>query len=126
MAAHLGYSFKSEQTVLDVILDRLPVTLSLAFGSMVLWLAIGVPIGIQAALRPRSVWDRAATGFALSGASTPVFLIGITLLYVFYFKLRLLPPAAYTPLTENPVAWAQACSSPGSRWRSVWPPSTPA
>jgi peptide/nickel transport system permease protein len=83
------------------------VTLSLAFGSMVLWLAIGVPIDMQATLRPRSVWDRAATVFALSGASAPVFLVGITLLYVFYFKLGLLPPPAYTPLIENPVAWAQ-------------------
>jgi peptide/nickel transport system permease protein len=46
----------------------------------------------RASLRHRSRW---------------VFLIGITLLYVFYFKLRLLPPPAYTPLTENPVAWAQ-------------------
>src|SRR6266508_361534 len=73
---NLGYSFKTEQPVLDIILDRLPVTLSLAFGSVVLWLAIGVPIGIQAALRPRSVWDRAATVFVLSGASAPVFLVG--------------------------------------------------
>ena len=104
---NLGYSFKNQEPVLDIILDRLPVTLSLAIGSAVLWLLIGIPLGIQAALKPGSFRDRAATVFALLGASAPVFLVGVTLLYFFYFKLRIFPAPRYTPFTDNPLKWAQ-------------------
>jgi peptide/nickel transport system permease protein len=104
---NLGYSFKHEEPVLDIILDRLPVTLSLAFGSAVLWLLIGIPLGILAGLRPHSIQDRAATVFALLGASTPVFLAGLLLLYFLSFKLRIFPAPRYTPLTEHPIKWAQ-------------------
>ena len=104
---NLGYSFKTEEPVLEIIADRLPVTLSLAFGSVVLWLLIGIPVGMQAALSPRSIRDRVTTFFVLLGASAPVFLVGMTLLYVFSFKLDIFPAPGYTPLTENPIAWAQ-------------------
>jgi peptide/nickel transport system permease protein len=104
---NLGYSFKNQEPVLDIILDRLPVSMSLAIGSAVLWLLIGIPLGIQAALKPGGFRDRAATVFALLGASAPVFLVGVTLLYFFYFKLRIFPAPRYTPFTDNPLKWAQ-------------------
>jgi peptide/nickel transport system permease protein len=104
---NLGYSFKYEEPVLDIIIDRLPVTLSLAVGSAVLWLLIGIPLGVWAAFRPRGVGDRVATLFVLFGASAPVFLVGVTLLYSLYFRLHILPAPTYTPLTENPIRWAQ-------------------
>jgi peptide/nickel transport system permease protein len=104
---NLGYSFKNQEPVLDIILDRLPVSMSLAIGSAVLWLLIGIPLGIQAALKPGSFRDRAATGFALLGASAPVFLVGVTLLYFLYFKLRIFPAPRYTPFADNPLKWAQ-------------------
>ncbi len=85
---------------------RLPVTASLAIGSAFFWLLIGIPIGIQAALRPRSLRDRAAMGFALFGVSAPVFLLGIGLLYIFYFKLHWAPAPSYIPITQNPLQWA--------------------
>jgi len=103
---NLGYSFRNEQPVLDTILDRLPVTASLAIGAAFFWLIIGIPIGILAALRPRSLRDRAAMGFALFGVSMPVFLLGIGLLYIFYFKLRWAPAPSYVPFWENPLSWA--------------------
>lgn len=103
---NLGYSFRNSEPVLDTILDRLPVTASLAFGAAFFWLIIGIPIGIQAALRPRSLRDRAAMGFALFGVSMPVFLLGIGLLYVFYFKLQWAPAPSYVPFTQNPLSWA--------------------
>jgi peptide/nickel transport system permease protein len=104
---NLGYSFKNQEPVLSIILDRLPVTISLAIGSAVLWLLIGIPLGIQAALKPGSFRDRAATIFALVGASAPVFLVGVTLLYFLYFKFRIFPAPKYTPFTDNPLLWAQ-------------------
>jgi peptide/nickel transport system permease protein len=104
---NLGYSFKNQEPVLNIILDRLPVSMSLAIGSAVLWLLIGIPLGIQAALKPGSLRDRASTVFALLGASAPVFLVGVTLLYFFYFKFRIFPAPRYVPFTDNPLKWAQ-------------------
>ena len=103
---NLGYWFDQEP-VLNIILDRLPSVISLAIGSAMLWLLIGIPLGIMAALKPGSFRDRAATTFALFGASAPVFLVGVTLLYFLYFKLRIFPVPKYTPFTESPLLWAQ-------------------
>jgi len=103
---NLGYSFRNQEPVLDTILDRLPVTASLAFGGCALWLLLGFSTGIQAALRPRSLRDRAAMGFALFGVSVPIFLLGIGLLYIFYFKLRWSPAPSYVPFAKNPLQWA--------------------
>lgn len=102
---NLGYSFKNQEPVLDTILDRLPVTASLVAGAAVLWLLLGIPIGIQAALVPRSLRDRLAMLFALVGVSMPAFLLGLGLIYVLYFRLRLLPAPGYVPLTSDPVGW---------------------
>jgi peptide/nickel transport system permease protein len=103
---NLGWSFRNQEPVLNTILDRLPVTASLTIGSAFFWLLIGIPIGVQAALRPRSLRDRAAMGFALFGVSVPVFLVGIGLLYIFYFKLGWAPAPKYVPFGQNPLQWA--------------------
>jgi len=57
---NLGYSFRNDEPVLHTILDRLPVTASLALGGCVLWLLLSFSTGILAALRPRSLYDRVA------------------------------------------------------------------
>jgi peptide/nickel transport system permease protein len=103
---NLGYSFQNNEPVLQTILDRLPVTASLALGGCVLWLLLGFSTGILAALRPRSRYDRAAMALAVLGVSTPVFVTGLGLLYVFYFKLGWVPTPGYVPLSEDPLAWA--------------------
>jgi peptide/nickel transport system permease protein len=103
---NLGYSFRNSEPVLDTILDRVPVTASLAFGACVLWLLLGFATGILAALRPRSLRDRAAMGLALLGVSAPVFITGLALLYVFYFKLGWVPAPGYVPISHDPLAWA--------------------
>jgi peptide/nickel transport system permease protein len=103
---NLGYSFRNNEPVLPTILDRLPVTASLAFGGCVLWLLLGFSTGILAAMRPRSLYDRAAMGLALFGVSAPVFITGLGLLYVFYFKLGWVPAPGYVPLSRDPLAWA--------------------
>jgi peptide/nickel transport system permease protein len=103
---NLGYSFRNEEPVLQTILDRVPVTASLALGGCVLWLLLGFSTGILAALRPRSLADRAATGLAVLGVSMPVFVTGLGLLYVFYFKLGWAPAPGYVPISEDPMAWA--------------------
>ena len=89
------YSWSNRVEVRDEIARAFPVTLVLTAGAMILWLIIGIPIGIVSALRRRSIADRSAMTFALLGVSFPTFLLGLLLLYVFYYKLRWAPPSGF-------------------------------
>jgi peptide/nickel transport system permease protein len=100
----LGFSFSTRSELKPVILDRLWVTAQLAIGAAIVWLMIGIPIGILSALRPRSIFDRLAMGFALFGVSAPVFFVGPVALYIFWFKLQWLPGTGYVPITEDGVS----------------------
>jgi peptide/nickel transport system permease protein len=91
----LGFSFKTRSALKPIMLSRLWITIQLAFGAAILWLLMGIPIGILSALRPRSFFDRMAMGFALVGVSAPVFFIGPLALYLFWFKLGWLPGSGY-------------------------------
>jgi peptide/nickel transport system permease protein len=108
----LGYSFYNSEPVTTLIADRLPVTVSLTLGAAVVWLLLGVGSGVASARHPRSLLDRGATLFVLTGLSMPTFLVGLLLLYVLFFRLHLLgvgffPGGGYVPLTQNPLGWAQ-------------------
>ena len=81
------------------------MTLQLAIGAAILWLAIGIPIGILSALKRRTFADRAAMGFALVGVSAPVFWLGLVSLYIFWQQLGWLPGTGYVPFTESPTDW---------------------
>ncbi|MGF2950080.1 ABC transporter permease [Microbacterium alcoholitolerans] len=107
----LGYSYRSNLPVADLVLARIPATMSLVFGAVVVWLAIGIPIGLASAKRPGSVRDRLGQGFALVGISFPTFVLGMLALYLLYFLptrfgVILFPPSGYVPLTQDPLQWA--------------------
>jgi peptide/nickel transport system permease protein len=107
-----GYSYTNAEPVTSLISNGLPVTASLVIGGAVLWLFMGVGIGVLAATRPRSVIDRTATGFSLLFYSMPTFLLGEVLLLLFFFRMHLIgidlfPGAGYTSLLEDPVEWAR-------------------
>ena len=109
---NLGYSYINSEPVTTLIGQALPVTASLVVGGAVIWLLLGLGSGVLAATRPRSVVDRATTGFALFFYSMPTFLLGELLLLVLFFRLHLLhidifPGAGYVPLTQSPVQWAR-------------------
>ncbi len=87
------FSYRNQTSVKEQILGRLPVTIALTIGASLLWLAIGIPIGIISAIRRGSLLDRAAMIFALIGVSAPIFWLGLVLLYVFHFWLGWLPTA---------------------------------
>src|SRR3984885_9902265 len=70
---NFGYSFYTGASVLSLITNRLPATLSLAVGAAIIWLAMGIPIGILSAVRSGSFLDRTAMGIALVFVSMPVF-----------------------------------------------------
>jgi peptide/nickel transport system permease protein len=107
----LGYSYYSHQPVTTLLGQALPVTASLALGAALIWLVMGVLIGVLSATRPRSLLDRGATLFALAGLSFPTFVLGLLLLFVFFYQLHLasvdlFPGGGYVPLTTNPGEWA--------------------
>ncbi len=103
----LGYSFLTQNPVLPDLLDRLPVTLSLAAGAAVLWLFGGVATGVVSALKRGSPLDRASMGIALAGVSLPIFFTGLLSLTIFSYGLKWTAGGgSYTPLLENPAAWA--------------------
>ena len=63
----------------------------LTMGAAVVWLLIGIPIGVVSAIRRRSIFDRSGMIFALLGVSLPVFWLAYVFLYIFWFKLHLVP-----------------------------------
>jgi peptide/nickel transport system permease protein len=103
----LGYSFKTEEAVWPKLLDRLPVTASLAFGAAILWLVGGMSVGILSALRRRTFFDRAAMMIALAGVSLPVYFTGLLARRVFEYDLGWFPNVHYSALLDNPFLWAR-------------------
>src|SRR5438874_4288890 len=85
------FSWSNFEPVKTEIFSRLPVTLVLAVGAGVIWLLIGIPIGIVSAIKQRTVADRAGMLFALFGVSAPVFWLAYVLLFIFWFKLHIAP-----------------------------------
>ncbi|MGN6035431.1 ABC transporter permease [Brevibacterium casei] len=101
-----GYSFRLRDSVTALILDRLPVTLSLTLGAAVLWAIGGIAAGLLAALKRGTFTDSAVMGAAITGISAPTYLLGLLGVLLFGFVLNVLPIGGYVPLTENPALWA--------------------
>jgi peptide/nickel transport system permease protein len=117
----LGESFLTQEPVTTIVARGLPVTSSLALGSSVLWLAIGVTAGVVAATKRRTGTDRAITTIALGFYSMPMFLLGQLLLFFLFFQLYLagfefFPPGSYVAFTDSPVQWARFLILP---WLSI-------
>ncbi len=94
------FSYNNFVPVKEQVFQRLPVTVVLAVGGSVVWVLIGLPIGVMSAIRPRSARDRAGMLFALFGVSAPVFWLGYIMLYIFWFTLGWLPGSTL-PIDET-------------------------
>ncbi|HEY0832289.1 MAG TPA: ABC transporter permease [Azospirillum sp.] len=108
LTGDLGESMRLKAPVLDLILQKLPVTLQLAVMAMAFALVIGVGTGIVSALRKGSAWDAAANAVALWGISTPTFWLGILLIYLFAVRLGWLPASGYVSPAED---WRQSLAT---------------
>jgi len=97
----LGESVRSQQPVLGLILQKLPVTAELALLAMTVALCIGIPAGIVSAIGRGSAWDYAANAFALWGLSTPNFWLGILMILLFSVQLGWLPASGYVSPFED-------------------------
>jgi peptide/nickel transport system permease protein len=96
-----GRSFRTGQTVLQAVTERLPVSLELMILAEIIGLAVGVPLAIACAVRAGSGFDRFMTGSAFGMLSVPPFLSAILLIYLFAVELRWLPATGYIPFGED-------------------------
>jgi peptide/nickel transport system permease protein len=101
LSGDLGESLRIKVPVLELIEQKLPVTLQLGSMALVIALLIGIPAGIVSAVKKGTVWDYGANLFALWGISTPNFWLGIMLIFLFSIKLGWLPASGFVPLSEN-------------------------
>jgi peptide/nickel transport system permease protein len=99
----LGRSFRTGQTVLQALAERLPVSFELMLFAQIIALAIGVPLAIVCAARSGGPFDRFMTGTAFAMLSVPAFLSAILLIYLFAVELHWLPATGYVPFTEDPI-----------------------
>jgi ABC-type dipeptide/oligopeptide/nickel transport systems, permease components len=100
----LGRSFRTGQTVLQAVAERIPVSLQLMLMAEFIGLLIGVPVAIACAARAGGAFDRFMTGSAFAMLSMPSFLTAILLIYLFAVELHWLPATGYVPFTEEPLA----------------------
>jgi peptide/nickel transport system permease protein len=113
-----GRSFVTNRDVLPQILENLPATISLTVGGVVVWLTVGLSIGILSAVRHRSKFDRISIGLSLVAVSAPVYWLGLVALYLFapdggVFGLSFLGgQGSYAPISEDFVQWFQSLVLP--------------
>lgn len=99
----LGISLRTNLPVLTLVGQKLPVTIQLAIMSMIFAFAIGIPMGILAAVKKNTVLDYVANVVALSGLSIPNFWLGIMLILLISVNLGWLPASGYRPFFDDPL-----------------------
>jgi peptide/nickel transport system permease protein len=106
---NLGYSYYSNASVKSLIAERLPATVSLAVGAVVIWLVSGLVVGTISAVRRRTLLDRAAMGTALVFISAPEYWLALIALFLFASdigKLKIFPGAgSYVGISSDPGKW---------------------
>jgi len=108
----LGQSYLLNRSVTDAVLERLPVTLSLAGLALVLTVLLGMLLGILAAIRHNTWGDQGAMSLALLGLSLPDFWFGLVLIFFFGVQLGWLPTGGYVPLGESVIGWIRSMTLP--------------
>jgi peptide/nickel transport system permease protein len=100
-----GVSFRNGESVFDLVVARMPATISLAVAALVIALLISFPLGILSAMRRGTLVDHFARIGSQIGISVPDFWLGIMFILLFTSTLGWLPPSGYTPITEDPIDW---------------------
>ena len=100
LAGDLGKSFVFGRPALEVILERMPATLELAFLAMVMSVGLGIPLGLYAGLYPDRKTSQAIMAGSILGFSLPTFWVGLLLIMVFAVQLGWLPSTVRGPTTD--------------------------
>ena len=96
-----GESFFFKKTVAELIASRLEPTLALSLSTIVIAVAVAVPLGVLAAFKQGTLVDKIVMGFSVLGFSVPVFVIGYGLIYLFAIKLNWFPVQGYQRLADG-------------------------
>jgi len=107
-----GYSFKLHTEVSTLIWQAIPVSLSLAVGASILWLAGGLLVGTISGLRPGSIFDRIGMVGTLAAVSVPIFFTGPILLLLVVYDWKWLPNISYASITSDPLQWLKSMILP--------------
>ncbi|MCW4385671.1 ABC transporter permease [Salinibacterium sp. SYSU T00001] len=107
-----GTSYVSARPVTELFAERLPATISLMAGGMVVTVIIGLGLGLIGGTKAGSLRDRIATGMSSFTMAVPEFWIGIVLVLVFAVQLRLVPVVSYVPIQVDPARWLQGIILP--------------
>ncbi|HEX6840226.1 MAG TPA: ABC transporter permease [Stellaceae bacterium] len=122
LGGDLGTSYRTGETVMHAIAERLPVSLELLVIAQLGGLVIGVPLAMLCAVRPDSVVDRMVSSIAFGTLSVPPFLLAILLIFVFALRLHLLPATAYVPLSQDVLGNLRGMALPGATLALLeWP-----
>lgn len=97
----LGVDYRTHEPIRDQLLSRLPVTLEMAFLAMLMSAAMGIPLGVLAAVRRRGLAEQGSTALGLVGISIPDFWLGVMLILLMALVLGWLPSSGYVPLRES-------------------------
>ncbi|WP_443478593.1 ABC transporter permease [Novosphingobium aerophilum] len=108
----LGTSWFNGVPVTELILQRLPVSLSIAGGALLIGVGLGTLLGIASAARQGGWLDRMVTVFASTAASLPPFVVAIAMILLFSLWLELLPSAGYVPPSEDVAGWLRSIAIP--------------
>jgi peptide/nickel transport system permease protein len=105
----LGYSYYNTESVKSEIFSRLPATISVTVGGFIVWMLIGLPVGIVSAIRPRSAFDRVLMTGSLIAISAPVYFLGLVSLFLFAKGTGQLQwfgaAGSYVPITQDAGQW---------------------
>src|SRR4029453_1006056 len=99
----LGESIRTRESVVKTVATKLPITIELAFLSLLVAIGIAIPAGVLAAGRRNTVWDILTGGAAPGGRAIPNFWVGIMLILFFSVRLGWLPASGFVRLWESPL-----------------------
>jgi len=108
----LGESIRTRESVVRTVARKLPITLELAFLSLLVALAIAIPAGVFSAVRRNTGWDLLANAVSLCGLSVPSFWLGIMLILLLSVRLHWLPASGFVSLWESPLGNLQRMLMP--------------
>jgi len=99
----LGESIRTREPVVKTVARKLPITIELAWLSVLIAVGIAIPAGVFSATRRNTLWDLLANGVSLCGLSIPSFWLGIMLILFLSVRLGWLPASGFVPLWEDPI-----------------------
>ncbi len=99
----LGESIRTREPVVKTVARKLPITIELAWLSVLIAVGIAIPAGVLSAVRRNTIWDLLANGVSLCGLSIPSFWLGIMLILLLSVRLGWLPASGFVPLWEDPI-----------------------